>query len=72
MKMITSLDEEFQEIRFLDKLGYIIIDYNNEACFTLSHRMGIKEWQTVQDIILYLNWLETGKKVQEYIKKTAK
>lgn len=72
MKMITNLDEEFQEIRFIDKLGYIIIDYNNEACFILSHRMDPKEWQTVQDIILYCNWLEAGKKVNKYFQKTAK
>lgn len=62
MKLITELCEEFDEIRFIDKYGYIVIDYKKEACFTLSHRITKKETDTISDLMTYLKWLETGRK----------
>lgn len=71
-ELLTNLDEEFNEIRFINKVGYIIIDYNNQVCFTLSHKIDHIEWQTIKDIILYCNWLEIGREYQERNKSTAK
>lgn len=60
MKLTTDVSEEFEKLRFCSKLGYIIIDYQKMACFTLSHTMSKQEWDTVQEIMLYLGWLDTG------------
>lgn len=62
MKLVTDLSNDFNQIRFVNKLGYILIDYRNEACFILGHKLSHVEWQLVQDVMLYCNWLETGEK----------
>ena len=76
MKQQTNLSEEFETVKFQNELGYIIIDHNKSACFTLGHHLDEKEWQTVEDIILYLQWLETGRRVEKELmelrKKTAR
>lgn len=69
MKLVTDLGEEFDQIKFIGKLGYIIIDYKKEACFTLSYSMDKKEWSTVRDIMLYLEWLDIG---NNYIEERQK
>ena len=58
MHIVTDLGEEFNQVRFVDKYGYIIIDYQNNACFTLSHSMSKNEWDTVRDIMKDLQWLD--------------
>lgn len=60
--MITNLSEEFNEIRFVDKYGYIIIDYKNNAVITLSNKVDPVEFKIIEDINLYCNWLEIGNK----------
>ena len=65
MKMVTNLSEEFEQIQFLNKLGYIIIDYHRFAILTLSHKMTDLELELAKDILMYLDWLETGKEIQE-------
>ena len=73
MQLITNVEEEFEQIRLIDKYGYIIINYKKNACFTLSHTMSPDEWKTVQDIMLYLSWLEIGLKYEkERIKSNKK
>lgn len=72
MKLITELSEEFDEIRFIDKYGYIVIDYKKEACFTLSHRITKKETDTISDLMIYLKWLETGRKYNNEEEDTEK
>ena len=72
MKMITDLSDDFTEIKFINKLGYILIDYRNEACFTLSHHLTKLEMSIIEDIMLYCNWLELGIRVNEMIKKGGK
>ena len=67
LKCITDLDEEFEDIKFYGKLSYIRIDWLHNAIFTLSYTMDRKELQVAQDIILDLDWLETGKRVQDMI-----
>lgn len=66
MKLVTDLGEEFYEIRFVDKLGYIVIDFRKDTCFTISHKLTKKEISAIDDIMLYCNWLETGEKIMEY------
>lgn len=62
MKLITNLSDDFYEIRLINSYGYIIIDYCNNACFTLSHHLSNKEFETIKDIMLYCNWLLIGDK----------
>ena len=63
MKLITDLNSEFVEIRLMNKLGYIVIKWDKNACFTLSHHLTEVELAIVQNILIYLNWLETGQKI---------
>ena len=60
MKLMTNLSEEFNEIRFMNELSYIIIDYKRYACYTMAYEMDANEWQTVQDILTHTNWLYVG------------
>ena len=62
MALITNLSEEFEEIRFVNKLSYITIDYKNYACFSMSHHITEQEIKLIDDLMVYLNWIETGNK----------
>ena len=59
-KLITDLGSDFNEIRFINKFGYIVIDFKHNAVFTLSNKLNEIEFHLVQDIILYCDWLEIG------------
>lgn len=61
-KMMTDLGSEFKDIRFVDKYGYIIVDYKKEVIKTLSIKLDPVEFKIVEDIIDYCNWLEIGEK----------
>lgn len=69
MKLVTDLSEEFDEIRFINSFGYIVIDYKRNACFTLSHKLDKKEMATIDDITLHCQWLEIGRKWTEERKR---
>lgn len=69
LKLVTDLGEDFTQIRFMNSLSYIIIDLKHEAFFTMSHSLSYKEWQNVQDINLYCQWLLTG---ERYLKRTQR
>jgi hypothetical protein len=60
MKLITDFDNEFVEVRFMNTLGYIVIDWRRNAIYTLSHSLNAVEMEIVKDIMLYCDWLETG------------
>ena len=60
LKLMTNLSEDFEEIRFMNELSYIVIDFKRNACYTMSYAMDENEWQTVQDILLYTSWLYIG------------
>lgn len=66
MKLITDLNGEFVEIRFMNKLGYIVIDFRKNKCFALCHKIMPVEWQLIEDILIYCNWLEMGEKYSNY------
>ena len=65
MTLVTNLDEEFEEIRFVGKFGYIIIDYKKEACFTLGIHVNCLEWEYIREIMIYLNFFEIGRVYEE-------
>lgn len=67
LALITNLDEEFVELRFMSKIGYIIIDYRNEAVFTLSHKLTEIEFEICSELMVQCNWLETGENIK-YLK----
>ena len=60
MKLVTDLSQEFTQIQFMNKLGYIIIDYERNAVLSLGHKMNDVELNLVQDVMMYLDWLSTG------------
>ncbi len=70
--MITNLSEEFKQITFVDKLGYIVIDHKRNACLTLCHKLTKVETATIDDIMCRWNWLETGYKVEKLLQKRRK
>lgn len=57
MKLITDLGEDFEEVRYIDKYGYIIIDFWHDTCFTLSHKITKAEWRIIADLLIELSWL---------------
>lgn len=60
IKLQTNLSKEFEQLEFKSNLSYVIIDYKNYAVFTLSHKISYVEQDLINDIMIYLNWLETG------------
>lgn len=69
LRTATDLSKDFKEIRFENDYSYIIIDYRDDVCFTLSHKLTEKEMAIIKDIVLHLQWLEIGiKYCQERIK----
>lgn len=72
LKNITDLGEEFDEIQFIGKYSYIIIDYKKETILVLSYKLSQKELGIIEDINFELNWLETGLRVQALIESHRK
>ena len=64
MKLVTNLSEEFNEIRLINKLGYIVIDYERNAVYSLGIHLDKIQLDIVQDIILYCSWIETGDRIK--------
>lgn len=60
LKLITNLDEEFDQIRFVNALSYIVIDFKHGACFTMSYSMDVKEWNIVEDILSHTMFFYIG------------
>lgn len=71
MKLITDLSDDFYEVRFVDKFGYIVIDWRKKACFSLSHKLTQKEMAVINDLIIYLRWLDIGAEVMEKIRRNG-
>ena len=69
MKLVTDLNDDFYEIRFVNAYGYIVIDWRRNACFSLSHKVDKKQMEAIQDIMLYCRWLEIGDEVKEERKR---
>ena len=61
-KMITNLSENFNEIEFIDKYGYIILDYKKMRILTLSNKLDEVRFRIAEGILEYCDWLEIGKK----------
>ena len=69
MELTTDLTEEYNEIRFVGKLSYLTIDWSNKVCYAMSHRITKEEQAIIEEIMLYNNWLETGRKYQMQLHK---
>ena len=61
-KLITDLGKNFTEIQFIDKYGYIVIDYKKEKILTLSNKLDDAKIDLIREIVEYLDWLEVGNK----------
>lgn len=67
-QLVTDLTDEFEEIRFLDKFGYIVIDFHRCAVYTLGHKLDNIEFMLAQDILVNCDWLETGLHIDKLLK----
>jgi len=65
LKLVTDLSENFEQLKFMSALSYLVIDWKKQAYFTMSHHLSKEEEQEVQDLLLYLDWLDLGHKIQE-------
>lgn len=70
LQMKTNLDAEFEQLIFKNNLQYIMIDWKTYTIATLSYKLSNKEIQIIEDIILYLDWLETGKRFEKELEKS--
>ncbi len=59
MKLVTDF-KNFNEIKLLGKLGYITIDYERNAVYTLGIKLTPTEMEIVKEILLYCKWLATA------------
>lgn len=71
LKMITDLSEEFTQIRFMNSLSYIIIDFKRNTCFSMSCKLDCQEFDIVQEILIYLNWLHIGEVTMNKLNKKS-
>lgn len=60
MTFITDLDNEFVELRFMNKYGYIVINWRKNAIFTLGYKLDQVELDLAYTLMIYCNWLEIG------------
>lgn len=72
LKRTTNLDEEFTQIRFMNSLSYIVIDFKKSVCFSMSYSMNKAELETADDIMLYCQWLMLGEKTALKLDKKKK
>ena len=63
MKLVTEFDENFEDVRFVGKYGYLTIDYKHRTIFVMSHKITPQEQEIIEEIMLYLDWLETKKNI---------
>lgn len=64
MDLVSDLSNEFDCIRFMNKLSYLTIDYRNRVCYSMSHRITREEQQIIEEIMINLKWIEIGNKYQ--------
>ena len=67
LKLATNLDEEFNDIRFMNGLSYVIIDYKHSKWFAMSYKPSKEEWETLKEIMIYCSWLYVGGKAQRKV-----
>lgn len=72
MKLMTDLSKEFKFIQFKSKLSYLNIFYEDNLYSTLNYKLNKAEAETIEEIIIILNFLITGQKVQILLKKLKK
>lgn len=69
LKLVTNLSEEFKEVKFMNPLSYIVLDYKNEVIFSMCYKMSNTELKIAEEIILYCGWLWV---FEEYYRKKNK
>ena len=62
IKLCTELSQEFTEVVFTGNGLYIIIDYMNKTWLFRGRQVKEECLPFIDDIIVYLGWLEIGKK----------
>lgn len=72
MQLKTKLDGKFYMLVFKNDLQYLLIDWQDKTYATLCYKLDAKEVEAIEDIILYLDWLETGKKYERKHKPLKK
>lgn len=65
LQKVTNLSEDFNEIQYIGKYSYIIIEYREKRILVLAYKLNAQEMSLIEDIILYLHWLEFVPKYQK-------
>lgn len=69
MKLQTSLNKEFDILKFTGSYSYLTIDFRRQACFVMSHKLTKEETEIIDLIVTCLQWLEIGREYQRSQKK---
>lgn len=67
LKLVTNLNRNMVEIKLSGSYAHIIIDYRNSAILVLNHKLTDQEMLIIEDIMIYMNWLEVGEKVSKFL-----
>lgn len=63
LKLVNSLDDEFSTLLFCNNLSYLRIDYEHNVYATLNYKLKKADIDVVEEIIILLNWLDIGGKI---------
>lgn len=72
MEQITDLSKDFKDIRFTNHVSYLTIDYKRNTCFSMCHRITKEEQELIEELMIYLNWLDTGYRVHKRLTNVTK
>lgn len=72
LKLITNLSDNFSVITFQNEYSYINIFYKKSVYTSLNTRLDKVVRDAIEDIILYLEWLDIGNAIAEKRVRKAK
>lgn len=65
MELTTDLSSNFNKLEFKNKLSYLIIDYEKNLCFAMSHKITRQEQEIIEEIMICLDWLKVGEMIHK-------
>ena len=69
--MQTDLSQEFDSIFFNSELQYIRIDFKRNAYYVLNVNLTKQLRAAIEDILVFLQWLDIGNNYNEERKKRS-
>lgn len=72
LQLVTNLADNFSVITFQDAYSYINIFYKKCVYTSLNRKLDITVRDAIEDIIMYLAWLDIGNAIAEKRVRKAK